>query len=144
VLALHGKPMDLDRLLDREELLRALEPHRPTTRGAESRMPCAGLDRSQGVLLDGVAMGGSLRSCPEALRLDDVMGTNGLVPFSRDVATTCTPRVKWRVGCCSAWAGWSGQLSAIAEISIKVETQRALLLAAEVGPWGRRHGIWEG
>jgi hypothetical protein len=44
------------------------------------------LDRSLGTLLDGVALRGSLRSCPEALRLDDVLETNGLVLFSLDVA----------------------------------------------------------
>jgi hypothetical protein len=38
------------------------------------------------VLLDGVAMRGSLRSCPEALRLEDVLDTCGLVLFSLDVA----------------------------------------------------------
>src|SRR6185437_8690024 len=36
--------------------------------------------------LDGVAMRGSLRSCPEALRLEDALDTRGLVLFSLDVA----------------------------------------------------------
>jgi hypothetical protein len=44
------------------------------------------LDRALGVLLDGVAMRGSLRSCPEALSLEDVLDTRGLVLFSLDVA----------------------------------------------------------
>src|SRR5438876_3988593 len=101
-LALNDRPMDLAelrRLLDREQLLKALEPHR----GRDARIVewitrlkhqhggiedsgARGLDRSLGVLLDGVAMRGSLRSCPEALRLDDVVDTCGLVLFSLDVA----------------------------------------------------------
>jgi hypothetical protein len=101
-LALQGRPMDLAqlrRLLDREELLRALEPHRSRDerigqwierlshqRGGIEDSGARGLDRSLGVLLDGVAMRGSLRTCPEALRLEDVLETRGLVLFSLDVA----------------------------------------------------------
>jgi hypothetical protein len=92
---LQGKPMDLAqlrRLLDCEELLKALEPHRGRDerigewidrlghqRGGIEDSGARGLDRALGVLLDGVAMRGSLRSCPEALRLEDVLDTNGLV-----------------------------------------------------------------
>jgi hypothetical protein len=101
-LALRGEPMDLAqlrRLLDRTELLRALEPFRNRDpriadwldrlehqRGGIEDSGARGLDRSLGVLLDGVAMRGSLRTCPEALRVDDVVDTNGLVLFSLDVA----------------------------------------------------------
>ncbi len=91
---------ELRRLLDREALIHALEPHRGRdTRIAEwiDRLKhqhggiedsgARGLDRALGVLLDGVAMRGSLRNCPEALRLDDVLDTNGLVLFSLDDLT---------------------------------------------------------
>ena len=89
----------LRRLLDREALLRALEPHRGRDerigewidrldhqRGGVEDSGARGLDRSLGVLLDGVAMRGSLRACAEALRLEDVLATRGLVLFSLDVA----------------------------------------------------------
>src|SRR6185312_14984218 len=88
-LALQDRPMDLAelrRLLDREALIHALEPHRGRdTRIAEwiDRLKhqhggiedsgARGLDRALGVLLDGVAMRGSLRQCPEALKLEDVL-----------------------------------------------------------------------
>ncbi|MCA1647263.1 MAG: type IV secretory system conjugative DNA transfer family protein [Chloroflexi bacterium] len=101
-LALQGQSMDLAqlrRLLDREALLRALEPHRGRDeriggwierlahqRGGIEDSGARGLDRSLGTLLDGVALRGSLRSCPEAIRLEDVLDTNGLVLFSLDVA----------------------------------------------------------
>src|SRR5439155_10848325 len=90
-LALRGEPMDLARLrhlLDRTELLRALEPHRGRDpriaewltrlehqRGGIEDSGARGLDRALGTLLDGVALRGSLRTCPEALRLDDVGDT---------------------------------------------------------------------
>jgi TraM recognition site of TraD and TraG len=100
-LALRGEPMDLARLrrlLDREELLRALEPFRRDARvgdwvrrlehqhGGVEDSGARGLDRALGILLDGPAMLGSLRSCPEALRLEDVLDTNGLVLFKLDAA----------------------------------------------------------
>jgi hypothetical protein len=101
-LALNEQPMDLAelrRLLHREELLQALEPHRGRDsrinewidrlehqRGGIEDSGARGLDRALGVLLDGVAMRGSLRNCPEALRLEDVLDTNGLVLFSLDAA----------------------------------------------------------
>ena len=81
------------------EPLRALEPHRGRDarletwierldhqRGGVEDSGARGVDRSLGVLLDGVAMRGSLGTCPEALRLEDVLDTNGLVLFSLDVA----------------------------------------------------------
>jgi hypothetical protein len=55
-------------------------------RGGIEDSGARGLDRALGVLLDGVAMRGSLRSRPEALRLEDVLETNGLVLFSLDAA----------------------------------------------------------
>jgi hypothetical protein len=101
-IALDGRPMDLAELrrrLDRETLTAALEPHRGRDprigdwlqrlehqRGGIEDSGARGLDRSLGTLLDGVAMRGSLRACPEALRLDDVVDTSGLVLFSLDVA----------------------------------------------------------
>src|SRR5438876_1075025 len=101
-LALNNEPMELAKLrqlLDRETLIRALEPHRGRDarivewlsrlehqRGGIEDSGARGLDRALGTLLDGVAMRGSLRSCPEALRLDDVVDTCGLVLFSLDVA----------------------------------------------------------
>ncbi|MDQ6671044.1 MAG: type IV secretory system conjugative DNA transfer family protein, partial [Chloroflexota bacterium] len=99
-LALEGAPMDLARLrqlLDREALVRALVPHAyrdprigdwlerlEHQRGGIEDSGARGLDRSLGTLLDGVAMRGSPRSCPEALRLEDVLDTRGLVLFSLD------------------------------------------------------------
>jgi hypothetical protein len=86
-------------MLDRQTLIGALELHRcrdPRVGEWLSRLHhqhggiedsgARGLDRSLGVLLDGVAMRGSLRAGPESLRLDDVIETNGLVLFSLDVA----------------------------------------------------------
>jgi hypothetical protein len=101
-LALDGKPMDLAELrrrLDWQVLAAALERHRDRdarivdwlTRlshqhGGIEESASRGLDRALGTILDGVAMRGSLRALPEALRLDDVMQTNGLVLFSLDAA----------------------------------------------------------
>jgi hypothetical protein len=45
-----------------------------------------GLDLALGILLDGPALRGSLRTCAEALRLEDVVDTNGLVLFKLDAA----------------------------------------------------------
>jgi hypothetical protein len=101
-LALIGEPMDLARLrglLDRVALLGALAPFRDRDErvaewfrrlegqhGGIEDSGARGLDRSLGTLLDGVAIRGSLRSCPEAIRLDDVLETNGLVLFSLNAA----------------------------------------------------------
>src|SRR5712692_10107101 len=89
----------LRRLLDRETLIKALEPHHARDpripdwlhhlehqRGGIEDSGARGLDRSLGTLLDGVALRGSLRNCVEALRLEDVIDTHGLVLFSLDVA----------------------------------------------------------
>jgi hypothetical protein len=94
--------MDLARLrtlLDRIELLRALEPYRwrdprmgewieklAHQHGGIEDSGARGLDRALGTLLDGVALRGSLRLCPEALRLEDVLDTCGLVLFKLDAA----------------------------------------------------------
>src|SRR5260221_7130145 len=102
VLALEGAPMDLAslrRLLDRETLIGAPELHRGRDpriadwihrlehqRGGIPDSGALGLDRSLGTLLDGVALRGSLRTCPEAPRLEDVVDTCGLVLFSLDAA----------------------------------------------------------
>jgi hypothetical protein len=146
-LALQGKPMDLAqlrRLLDREELLRALEPHRRRDeriegwigrlehqRGRVEDSGARGLDRSLGVLLGGVAMRGSLRSCPEALRLEDVLDTRGLVLFSLDVADY--PHATRKV------ASWV--LLGMGRLARNLHTYegsvpRALLLVDEVGALG--------
>src|SRR5439155_12446098 len=102
-LTLDKQPMDLAKLrqlLDRDTLVRALEPHihrdprigdwltrLEHQHGGIEDSGARGLDRALGVLLDGVAMRGSLRSCPEALRLEDVIDTRGLVLFSLDDLT---------------------------------------------------------
>src|SRR5205823_1553335 len=86
----------LRRLLDRVELMRALEPFRAEPRvqewlvrlghqhGGIEDSGARGLDRALGTLLDGPALHGSLRGGPEALRLEDVLATRGLVLFSLD------------------------------------------------------------
>lgn len=89
----------LRRLLDRTQLLRALEPHwwqdtsvqdwleRLEHQHSGIEDSCArGLDRALGTLLDGVAMHGSLQACPRALQLEDVLATSGLVLFKLDAA----------------------------------------------------------
>ena len=101
-LALRRAPMDLAslrRLLDRDILTNALIPFRDRDpriaewiqrlqhqHGGIEDGGARGLDRALGTLLDGVALRGSLRSCPEALRLEDVLDTRGLVLFSLDAA----------------------------------------------------------
>src|SRR5207244_7837704 len=80
-LALNDEPMDLAKLrglLDRAELMRALKPHEQRDErirdwlhrlehqhGGIEDSGARGLDRALGTLLDGVAIRGSLRSCPE-------------------------------------------------------------------------------
>ena len=102
-LTLDRRPMDLAelrRLLDRLELMRTLERHRcrderiadwlrrlEHQHGGIEDSGARGLDRALGTLLDGVAIRGSLRACPEALRLDDVLeARGGLVLFKLDAA----------------------------------------------------------
>jgi len=144
-LALQGRPMDLAqirRLLDREALLRALELHRGRDpriadwlarlahqHGGIEDSGARGLDRALGTLLDGVAMRGSLRTCPEALRLDDVLDTNGLVLFSLDVADY--PHATRKV------ASWIllGMSRLTRQLSM-ADTIGALLLVDEVGALG--------
>ena len=150
-LALQGKPMDLAqlrRLLDREALLRALEPHRGRDprigewidrlehqRGGVEDSGARGLDRSLGVLLDGVAMRGSLRSCPEALRLEDVLDTHGLVLFSLDVAEY--PHATRKV---ASWVllGMGRLARQLGDVESTQQSgpRRALLLVDEVGALG--------
>jgi hypothetical protein len=155
-LALQGKPMDLAqlrRLLDREALLRALEPHRGRDarigewldrlghqRGGIEDSGARGLDRALGVLLDGVAMRGSLRACAEALRLEDVLDTNGLVLFSLDVADYphATRKVaSWVLLGMGRLARQLGDVTARERAAQQLSvTPRALLLVDEVGALG--------
>jgi hypothetical protein len=98
-LALGHDSMNLARLrslLDRDALLNAFEPHRwrdarvgEWVDRLQHQQPIeeAGardLDRVLGNLLDGVALGGSLGTGPEAIRLEDVIDTDGLVLFKLD------------------------------------------------------------
>ncbi|MCA1647157.1 MAG: hypothetical protein LC797_17435 [Chloroflexi bacterium] len=53
------------------------------------------------MLLDGPAMRGSPRTCAEALRLEDVIETNGLVLFSLDELTY--PHAIRKI---AAWVYW--------------------------------------
>jgi hypothetical protein len=147
-LALQNKPMDLAqlrRLLDREALLRALEPHRGRDprisdwlmrlshqHGGIEDSGARGLDRALGVLLDGVAMRGSLRQCPEAIRLEDVLDTRGMVLFSLDVADY--PHATRKV---ASWIllGMARLARQLVDLSSVGDT-RALLLVDEVGALG--------
>jgi hypothetical protein len=57
------------------------------------------LERRTKRLKQRVAVRGSLRSCPEALRLEDVLDTNADWCCSRSTSpTTRTPRARWQVG----------------------------------------------
>jgi hypothetical protein len=101
-LTLDDKAQDLAELrrrLDRQILVGVLEQHRGRDEriadwlyrlehqhGGVEDSGARGLDRALGTLLDGVALRGSLRSCPEALRLEDVVDTDGLVLFKLDAA----------------------------------------------------------
>jgi hypothetical protein len=100
-LALRGEPMHLGRLrtlLERSALIAALEPFQQPDerigrwlnqlrrRDAVDDAGARDLDRALGSLLDRPALRGSLNGGPEALRLDDVLETRGLVLFSLDVA----------------------------------------------------------
>jgi hypothetical protein len=148
-LALRQEPMDLVRLrtlLDRTELLRALQPHRDRDarvadwlrrlehqHGGIEDSGARGLDRSLGTLLDGVTMRGSLRACPEALRLDDVLTTNGLVLFSLDAAEY--PHATRKV---ASWIllGMARVARQLGANSVAETSPRALLLVDEVGALG--------
>jgi len=147
-LALNNEPMDLARLrrlLDREALLKALEPHRGRDeriggwidrldhqRGGIEDSGARGLDRALGVLLDGVAMRGSLRSCPEALRLEDVIDTRGLVLFSLDDLTY--PHATRKI---AAWVLLAmGRLTKQLPAGADPHAPRALLLVDEIGALG--------
>jgi hypothetical protein len=101
-LALDGRPMDLAELrrrLDREVLSRILSLHRDRDQrvadwvqrlehqyGGVEDSGARGLDRALGTLLDGVALRGSLKHCAHAIRLEDVVDTDGLVLFKLDAA----------------------------------------------------------
>lgn len=147
-LALDGRQMDLAelrRLLDRQALAIALERHRARDsriadwlerlshqHGGIEDSGARGLDRALGTLLDGVAMRGLPRSRPEALRLDHVLNTNGVVLFQLDAAEY--PNATRKV------ASWI--LLAMARLARELPAatdqlgSRALLLVDEVGALG--------
>ena len=81
------------------------------------------------MLLDGVAMRDSLRNCPEALRLEDVLETNGLVLFSLDVADY--PHATRKV---ASWVLLG--MGRLARQIPHMGDTRALLLVNEVGALG--------
>ena len=81
------------------------------------------------MLLDGVAMRDSLRNCPEALRLEDVLETNGLVLFSLDVADY--PHATRKV---ASWVLLG--MGRLARQIPHMGDTRALLLVDEVGALG--------
>src|SRR5947209_17281848 len=136
---------DLRGLLDRQALAAALERHR----GGDARIAewlerlehqhggiedsgARGLDRALGILLDGPAMRGSLRVCPEALRLEDVIDTRGLVLFSLDELTY--PHATRKI---AAWVLLAmGRLSRTLPTLADPQAPRALLLVDEVGALG--------
>ena len=146
-LALDGLPIDLVELrgrLDRSTLIAALERHRGrdsrivdwlTRLGQYDRVAESGaadLDRALGTLLDGVAIRGSLRTCPEALRLDDVLDTRGLVLFSLDELTY--PHATRKI---AAWVLLAmGRLSRQLPVADSRDGPRAVLLVDELGALG--------
>jgi hypothetical protein len=148
-LALDGKPMglaELRRRLDRDVLARCLERHRDRDpRIAEwlhrlEHQPPGGLDdsgahdldRAIGILLDGPALRGSLRTCPEALRLEDVIDTRGLVLFS--LSEREYPQATRKV---AAWVLLAmGRLAHQLPPGDDPQGPRALLLVDEVGAIG--------
>src|SRR5919202_2938438 len=144
-LALDGKPMDLAELrrrLDRAILTEALKRHhgrdpRVTEwlhhlehqHGGIEDSGARGLDRTLGILLDGPALRGSLRTCPEALRLEDVLDTRGLVLFSLDELTY--PHATRKI---AAWVLLAmGRLARTLPAAGEDGAPRALLLADEIG-----------
>jgi hypothetical protein len=147
-LSLNKQPQDLAqlrRLLDRETLMAALEPHRGRdphiadwlTRlehqhGGIEDSGARGLDRALGTLLDGPAIRGSLRACKEALRLEDVIDTRGLVLFSLDELTY--PQATRKI---AAWVLLAmGRLAQQLPAGDDPHAPRALLLLDEVGALG--------
>jgi hypothetical protein len=76
-------------------------------------------------------MRGSLRSCPEALRLEDVLDTNGLVLFSLDVADY--PHASRKV---ASWVLLA--MGRLARQLPSMDNPRALLLVDEVGALGNQ------
>ena len=90
-----------------------------------------GLDRALGTLLDGVAMRGSLRAGADALRLDDVLETHGLVLFKLDAAEY--PHATRKI---AAWVLLGMGRLARNFSSINSAVPRALLLVDEVGALG--------
>jgi hypothetical protein len=146
-IALDERPMDLTELrrrLDRETLRTVLELHRRRDgriaewlgrlehqHGGIEDSGARGLDRALGTLLDGVALRGSLRACPEALRLDDVMDTNGLVLFKLDAAEY--PHGTRKV---ASWVLLGMGRVVRSELPAVVDAPQALLLVDEVGALG--------
>jgi hypothetical protein len=144
-LALRGEPMDLARLrglLDRVELLRALGPYRwrdsrvadwlqrlEHQHGGIEDSGARGLDRALGTLLDGVALRGSLKSCPEAIRLEDVIDTDGLVLFKLDAAEY--PHATRKI---ASWVLLG--MGRVARNLVTSQPPAALLLVDEVGALG--------
>lgn len=148
-LALRHEPMDLRRiraLLSRDELLKALVPfsgpNNPQVREwvrrllGEDPMDRGGaldVERVLGNLLDGVALGGSLGTGPEAIRLEDVIDTRGLVLFQLNEAEY--ERMTHKV---AAWV-----LIAMARVAKRLPPDdgsgapRALLIADEIGALGK-------
>jgi hypothetical protein len=144
-LALDGRPMDLAELrrrLDRDVLSHILELHRGRDPrivdwlqrlehqyGGVEDSGARGLDRALGTLLDGVALRGSLRQCPEALRLDDVIDTNGLVLFKLDAAQY--PHATRKI---ASWVLLG--MGRVARNLATAQSPAALLLVDEVGALG--------
>lgn len=160
-LALDGRPMDLAELrrrLDRDVLVRILELHRDRdprivewiTRlehqhGGIEDSGARGLDRALGTLLDGVALRGSLRTCPEALRLEDVLDTRGLVLFSLDAAEYPHATRKVASWVLLGMGRLTHKVAGLTRVSEKSDDRRvsdtrdsprALLLVDEVGALG--------
>jgi hypothetical protein len=124
--------------------IRALEPHQHREariddwlerlkhqHGGIEDSDARGLHRAPGILLDGPALRGSVRTCPEALRLEDVLGTRGPVLFSLDAAEYPHPTRK-----IAAWV-----LLAMSRLARQLPVPTAgeptaLLLVEEVGALG--------
>lgn len=148
-LSLRGEPMDLARLralLDRTALLRALQPFATRDQrvaewvdrlthqhGGIEDSGARGLDRSLGTLLDGVAMRGSLSAGADAIRLEDVMATNGMVLFSLDGFTY--PHATRKV---ASWVllGMGRLTGELRNRPYMADMPSALLLVDEVGALG--------
>jgi hypothetical protein len=81
-------------------------------------------------------MRGSLRSCPEALRLEDVLDTNGLVLFSLDVGDYPHATRKVASWILLGMGRLARQLPEMGERTPPSGEPRALLLVDEVGALG--------